>query len=179
MDFNRIINEAFEEFDFLNNDKLIKEEQFNSILSTPEFIKTFINDVVSNFNSKIKFGTINILDASINDEDIINSNEPLNIDFATKIKYLPKDNKYISLGISIEGENVDYNLGSNYDNGDYYTKSSSEIWFDNIEWRDVVVKLYNSDFDVLNDNVLKDADKETAKRFILKFIAPYFSIKLR
>ena len=57
MDFNRIINEAFEEFDFLSNDKLIKEEQFNSILSTSEFIKSFINDVLNNFNSKIKFDT--------------------------------------------------------------------------------------------------------------------------
>lgn len=179
MDFKRILNEAFNEFDFLNNNKLIKEEQFNSILSSGQFIKAFINDVVNNFNSKIKFDNANILDASINDEDIVNGDEPLNIDFAAKIKYLAKDNKYVPLGISIEGENVDYNLGSNYDKGDYYTKSSSEIWFDNINWQDVIVKLYNSDFDIINDNILKDIDKETAKRFILKFIAPYFSIKIQ
>lgn len=179
MDFNRIINEAFEEFDFLNHDKLTKEEQFNSILSSEQFIKTFISEVINNFNSKIKFDNANILDASINDEDIVNGDEPLNIDFAAKIKYLAKDNKYVPLGISIEGENVDYNLGSNYDKGDYYTKSSSEIWFDNINWQDVIVKLYNSDFDIINDNILKDVDKETAKQFILKFIAPYFSIRIQ
>lgn len=179
MDLKRIINEAFEEFDYLNHDKLIKEEQFNSILTTPQFTKAFIGDVVSNFNSKIKFDKANILDASINDEDIVNGNEPLNVDFSVKIKYLAKDNKYIPLSISIEGENVNYNLRSNYDKGDYYTKSSSEIWFDNIEWDDIIVKLYNSDFDLINDNLLKDIDQTTAKRFILNFIAPYFSIRLR
>lgn len=178
MDIKRIINEAFEEFDFLNHDKLIKEEQVNSILTTPQFTKSFVNDVVNNFKSKIILDKTSTLDAgAVNDEDIVDGDEPLNIDYTTKFKYLAKDNKYIELAISIEGENISYKLGSEYDAGDYYTKPTSEVWFEYIEWDEINVSLYNRDFDLINDNLLKDLDKLTIKRFILNFINPYFTLK--
>lgn len=178
-DIIKIINEEIEAFNFLDHEKLIKEDKYNSILSTPKFTSNFINDVVNNFKTKIKFDKTDVLDSTINDEDIVEGDEPLNIEYTANIKYLMQDNKYITLGIGIDGENVTYKLGSSHDKGDYLTPSYSDVWFEYLNWDGITVKLFNKDFDVINDNLLANVDDQTAERFIMNFIAPYFSIRTK
>ena len=155
---------------------MLKEDSFNSILQTPKFKEAFINDVVNNFKTKIRLNSSDILNASINDEDIIHGKEPLNIDYSTKIKYIAANNEYIPLGISIDGENIYYKLGSSYNAGDNLTPPESDVWFTTLDWTDIVVKLYNEDWDVIDENLLLNKNDEISRKFILNFISPYLTI---
>ena len=173
----KLITEEIEEFDFLDTEKEQQNSKFNNILNSKSFTNRFINDVAFNFEDKIKFDKSNELSAVVNDEEIINGNESLDIDYDVDIKYL-MNGKYLPLAIGIEGQGVPYELGSSYEQGDHMHPSYSNVWFENINWDEIKVKLYDKDGTLINEELLEGVDLNTKERFIRNFIEPLFTIDI-
>jgi len=169
-DFIRIINEEIGEFDFLNNEKYLKEQEIIKILENPEFQKQFIIDSITKMRDKIKFDdfTAQIYnDPEIQDQQ----HNDLNIEVNTDVVYNYNDNKEpIKFSLNFMGENVNYRTGYEHSQGDYHTPSATDVWYENINWFEIEPTLYTMEGDEIKFDAYKKAPNNIKELFIRSYI---------
>jgi len=144
-DVIRIINEEISKFDFLENDKSLKEYEMLDLLSNEEFQKQFICDSLVNRNNKIK---ISAIESEIggdweNPPDDANN---LTLKNFLQIEYVYDKNKpSINFSLDFLGDNIDIIKSRSGDNGNYNTPSSTTDWFSHVNWIDIDVTINTVD----------------------------------
>lgn len=144
-DVIRIINEEISKFDFLENDKSLKEYEMLDLLSNEEFQKQFICDSLVNRNNKIK---ISAIESEIggdweNPPDDANN---LTLKNFLQIEYVYDKNKpSINFSLDFLGDNIDIIKSRSGDNGNYNTPPSVTDWFSHVNWIDIDVTINTVD----------------------------------
>lgn len=164
-----IINEEIIKFDFLNNEKYIKEQNELDILRNHDFQKQFIVDSIINKRNKIK---LDVVRADIyNNPDIIDSDVhyDMKVDYDADITYLYQDKK-IPLTITIYGEKIEYytDYSSEKQTRDY--PGSFESWYTSIDWDSMDVNLYTPEGDLIDFVAFKKAPSTIKELFVRSYI---------
>lgn len=154
-DFIKIVNEEIKKFDFLDNDKYLKEQETNELLMNEDLQKQFICDSLLNRKDKVR--VVKIQDSFINgnwDENNFNDANRLSLDYSLDIEYLYDSQKEpLKFNLYFQADKIDISVDGWYDPGrfggttdtDYPPEGDS--WFDDFNWNDISVILYTMDGD--------------------------------
>lgn len=170
-DFIRIINEEITEFDFLSNDKHLKEQEDIQLLENKEFQKQFIIDSITRMRDKIKLDNSDTHisnDPDVRDEDYHND---LMIEANINVEYTYDPSKSpIKFSLSFDGERINYYTDYEYDPGDYYTPPYGETWYTEIAWDEIKVELFTDEGDEIKFTALDEAPNTIYKLFVRAYI---------
>jgi hypothetical protein len=170
-DFIRIINEEITEFDFLSNDKHLKEQEDIQLLENKEFQKQFIIDSITRMRDLIKVDNSDTHisnDPDVQDEDYHND---LMIEANINVEYTYDPSKSpIKFSLSFDGERINYYTDYEYDPGDYHTQPYGKTWYTEIAWDDIKVELFTDEGDEINFTALDDAPNTIYKLFVRAYI---------
>ena len=178
----RTINEVISDFDFLGNDKYLKEEENVNLLKNEDFQKQFICDSLLKKNNL----KIDVYDARIGgnwEEDFEEANT-LSIEYFLKITYVYDPNKEpIKFDLNFYADKVDISTSGWHDPGriggttDSDIAPSGEAWFDRFDWRDIAVDLYTPDGDEIDFLAFKKAPPKIQILFIREFCQDFIGKK--
>jgi len=170
-----IINEEISNFDFLGNEKYLKEEEINSLLQNEDFQKQFICDSLLNKNNlKTK-----IAEAQISgDWEEGNEASNLNIKYQLDFEYVFDLNKEpIKFIVDFNGNNVGINITEKNYSGDYNNEPQTESYYDYINWSDIDVTLLSNDGDEIDFIAFKKAPIKIKELFIRNYTESFISNK--
>lgn len=156
-DFIRIINEEVGEFDFLNNEKYIKEKEIIDLLQNFEFQKQFIFDSITKMRYVIEFNEFSAF--VYNQSDLEYENEEqntLNLEITCDVKY-----KYDSME-----EPINFSLIFLGNKVRYQQENSENL----ITWDEIDVDLYSIEGDKIDFTAFDKAPDNIKKLFIKSYI---------
>lgn len=156
-DFIRIINEEVGEFDFLNNEKYIKEKEIIDLLQNFEFQKQFIFDSITKMRDVIEFNEFSAF--VYNQSDLEYENEEqntLNLEITCDVKY-----KYDSME-----EPINFSLIFLGNKVRYQQENSENL----ITWDEIDVDLYSIEGDKIDFTAFDKAPDNIKKLFIKSYI---------
>ena len=169
----KTINEAISEFDYLNNDKQVIEDEKAQLLGSEDFQKQFIIDSISNRN-KIKE---NVIDSNIEETDNDNSSCHFDIEYISDILYSYDTTKEpISFQLYMNGIKVPCIMDNNISRGgDYDTPDDVSSLISHVEWSDIHVTLYTNEGEEVEFNALSKASAKIkgifAKQYLYDMVA--------
>lgn len=166
-EFLKIINEEITQFDFLNNDNYLKEQQTYEMLNNESFQKQFIVDSITNMRDKIKIDTSDshvTNDPEINVEDYHND---MSIDSNVEVTYQSNPNAQpIKFVLSFSGNRIGYYTGGQSEPETGYGSS----WYDRIEWGSIAVNLYTDEGDEIKFIALEKAPDKIYELFVRSYM---------
>lgn len=170
-DFIRIINEEITKFDFLSNDKHLKEQEDIELLENERFQKQFIIDSITKMRDKIK---VDSSDSHIRidpDLGVENQHDDMKIESNIEITYQYAPNKQpMNFFLSFSGDRINYSTDYEYDRGDYHTPPYSQTWYTSISWNEVMVDLYSSEGDLIDFEALDKAPTTIYELFVRSYL---------
>ena len=188
-DLVKTINEEISNFDFLGNDEYLKEEENVNLLKNEDFQKQFICDSLIN-KKNLK---IDVYDSRIGgnwEEDNFDNANNLSIEYFLKIEYKYDQSKApIKFDLNFYADKVDVSKTGWSDKGriggttDSDVAQSGEAWFNEFDWRDIIVDLYTPDGDEIDFVAYKKAPPKIQILFIREFcqdfIVNYTNLDIR
>lgn len=170
-DFLRIINEEISGFDFLSNEKQLKEDGEMEMLHSEQYQKQFIIDSITNMRNKVKIDTSDSYVSNDPDMHSDGYNNDMSLESNVEVSYQPDPTKQpIKFYVSFSGDRIGYSVGSEYDRGDYYTAPYGESWYDGIDWHSIVVELFTDDGDEIKFVALEKAPEKIYELFVRTYI---------
>lgn len=175
--FIRIINEEIKNFDFLNNDEQLKEQEGIDLLTNEDLQKQFICDSLLDRNNKLK--NIHVDTAKIsgnwNDQDF-DSADKISIEYSATIGYTYDSNEEpLEFTIKFNGDNIGIEVAGSNDTGDYYTPPAKDSWFKSINWYDINVSLFTKDGEEVEFLAFEHAPENIQVLFIREFLESFIS----
>jgi hypothetical protein len=177
-DIINIIAEEVEQFDFLGNDKRLKEQEVNDLLMNEELQKQFICDTLLGHDDKVKIMKIqdsyitgNWNETNIDDADRISLVYSLIIDY-----YYDSTKPPVRFNLHFEGDNIDISVGGWHDAGRWggtmadAIEPSGESWYDDFDWNDIDVNIYNIEGDEIEFKAFDKAPSKIRELFIKHYI---------
>lgn len=170
-DMLRIINEEIVNFDFLNNEQYLKEEENIRILQNPKFQKQFIIDSITKMRDKIKINDV-VAEYVTNDlNDLRGYHNDLNIDIQIELTYQSDlNNKLIDFSLGFLGNNISYTTDYSTSRGDYWTPTYTDLWYNGIDWNSINVNLYSNEGDEIKFVAFDNAPLNIQELFIRAYI---------
>ena len=176
INFQKIITEEINNFDFLNNDTNVKYQEYIDLLNNEELQKQFICDSLLRQNNKIKI--IETTNASIGG-DFESSYDEMNnitIEYGLNIEYLYDSNKDpIKLALEFNSSNISVTASGESDSGDYNTPPSGNAWFNYINWEDIEISLFSDDGEELKFLAFEKAPINIKNLFIREYVSGFIS----
>jgi hypothetical protein len=149
----KLINEVYNEFDFLNNDEMIEENKIKSLLNEKFFQKQFIVDSISYIDEKIEVNDIDFTMKEIKDN--------INIGYSSDITYKYNDD-VLEFILNIGSLNL-------FETALFKNEKNLLIENDinlNIKWSELPVRLITKDGEQFELTALYDESKEIREEFI-------------
>jgi len=175
--FIRIINEEINNFDFLNNEESLKEQENIDLLMNEDLQKQFICDSLLNRNDKIKI--IEVLDARMGenwDSPNIDDADKLTIEYNISLEYIYDTTKNpLLFDMSFNGNNVGINIAGSTDKGDYMTQPSNESWINYINWYEISVRVLDKDGGEVEFLAYDNAPQKIQNLFIREYLEEFIS----
>ena len=176
-DFIRIINEEIADYDFLNNDKYLEEQEKNSRLEEEFFQKQFIMDSITRMSEKIKKSDedmgIGYIDPELGD----NPHNDLNVEYGTTVDYKFNPNEEpVRFMLYFDGDNVGYYTDGWYDSGRWAgtmadsIEPSGEHYIESVDWFDIEPKLYTEDGDEIEFTAFEKQPENVQELFIRAYL---------
>lgn len=170
--FIKIINEEISNFDFLGNDKQIKEQENVDLLRNEDLQKQFICDSLLNKRDKIKI--LNISDARIGGNWDSNNSEDANIltiEYNLKMEYVySPDKEPIIFDLYFDSDNVRIGVNSWHNPGNNIDIApEGDSWFDDFEWNDINVTVFTLDGDEIQFVAFEKAPPKIQMLFIREY----------
>ena len=174
-----IINEEIENFDFLNNEKYLKEKENIDLINSEDLQKQFICDSLLNKNTKVKVIQAEGSNVGGNwDTDYPENADTITIDYDIRIQYLYETNtEPLTFDINFYGNNIGVGVDNNSDTGDYHTQPTSETWFYSVNWHDINVSLFTTEGDTIKFPAFEKAPQNIKNLFIREFLADFIADK--
>ena len=138
----KIINEEISDFDFLGNEKYLKEEEDINLLKNEDFQKQFICDLLLKRKERVK--TLDVVESNFSGN--WEKNGYLTISYIIELAYAYDTMKEpAKLGLHLHGERISFSLDGIQSPGDRLTPSRDEEWFDEINWDDIQTDMFAVD----------------------------------
>jgi hypothetical protein len=170
----KIIKEEFSNsFDFLGNDKQIKENEFINVLTGEEFQKQFIVDSITNMRNTIKITNNDI--SVTNDPDLMSDDyhNDLDIECLLEISYTPPNIKSpVKFGLSFIGNKINYSTSVVSSQGSYDIPNTSDASYSSINWDEIFVSIYTIDGQDVDFVAFKRAPEKIQELFIRSYVEP-------
>lgn len=169
-DFYRIINEEISDFDFLSNDKYIKEKKEVALLHNEQFQKRFIIDSITAMRDKIK---ITSSDSSVTNDPELRidvNHEDMNVASNLDILYAYEGGKQpIKIDISFNGDHIRYSTEFRDINGSDDQRDDVDSWYSSVNWGDIDVTLFTPQGDEIEFVALDNAPHKIQELFIRSY----------
>lgn len=165
--FIRIINEEIAQFDFLNNEKHLKEQETVGLLHNESFQKKFIIDSILYMKEKIYFDHSDTIVRNNPDVQFSDNHDDLNIDMFSDIIYKYNDDS-IKFSISFDGTNIGYNTDYSSEEATNYFDS----WYTSVDWYSIEVNLFTPEGDDVEFVAFKNAPEKIQELFIRSYVEP-------
>ena len=177
----KIINEEVSNFDFLDNDKHLAEQENVELLKNIDLQKQFICDFLLGKHDKYKI--IGVSDAIIggnweeSDFDDINK---LSVDYSPKIEYKYDISKEpIVFDLFFQSDSISVGASGKEGGDDYEEERWVDSRFDYINWGDVDVTIFSNDGDEVEFTAFKKAPIRIQELFVREFISPLITNKTK
>lgn len=183
--FIKVINEEITNFDFLGNEKYLKEQEDIDLMQNEDFQKQFICDSLLHLGNKVK--VIKTTDARLGgnwekDIDDLQGSGIVNmsLEYFTITEYYYDQTKspirfsldFFSNGIQVEKSGW-YDKGRIGGTTDSDYAPSGDAWFDKINWSDIEVSLYTEDGDEIQFLAFEKAPLQIQNLFIRAFVEQF------
>jgi hypothetical protein len=177
----KIIAEEVEQFDFLGNDKRLKEQEINDLLMNEELQKQFICDALLETNDKVK--TVNVEDSYVTgnwDERNTEDADRLSLVYSVDVDYhYDSEKQPVRFNLYFHADKIDISVDGWYDAGRWggtmadAIEPSGESWYDGFDWGDINVTLSNMDDDEIEFKAFKKAPAKIRELFIKHFVQSF------
>jgi len=169
----KLINEEISNFDFLGNDKYLKEEENLDLLKNEDFQKQFICDTLLKRKERIK--TTDVVESTFADN--WERNGYMTINYIIEFEYLYDTSKEpAKIGLHMHGDRISYSLDGTNVKGDRWTAPRDEAWFDMINWDDIAVDMFTVDGgDDIDFIAFNKAPKRIQHLFLRDFLGDFIS----
>lgn len=177
----KIIAEEVKQFDFLGNDKRLKEQEINDLLMNEELQKQFICDTLLETNDKVK--TVNVEDSHITgnwDERNTEDADRLSLVYSVDVDYHYDGEKPpVRFNLYFHADKIDISVDGRYDAGRWggtmadAIEPSGESWYDGFDWSDISVTLSNMDDDEIEFKAFKNAPIKIRELFIKHYVQSF------
>lgn len=184
-DFIKIINEEIKNFDFLNSEDLIKEQDLAALLTNEDLQKQFICDSLLRRKDKITISRI--VDSYITgnwDESSIEDADRMTVLYSLDIEYLYDSQKEpLKFNLHFEGDDIDISVDGWKDAGQWggtmadAIEPSGESWFDDFDWGNISVKVYTMDGDDVRFTAFDVAPPKIKTLFIREYVEKFVEIQ--
>lgn len=173
----KIISEEVKNFDFLNNEQSLKEQEIIDLLSNEDFQKQFICDSINKRNEKIKIIGFDIKSLSGNyDDSEYDDISRISLDYAPKIEYYyDKTKNPIKFDLQFYGDSISVGADGWYTSATYDQPAEGETWFDYIDWSEIDVNVYTEDGDEIKFTALENAPYEINETFIRHYTEDFIT----
>lgn len=173
--FIRIVNEEINNFDFLNNEKSLKEQESIDLLMNEDLQKQFICDSLLNRKDKIKI--IKVYDSSLGgnweEPDFEDANK-LTVEYNINIEYKYDVTKEpIKFDLGFYGDNIEITIGGIQDGGDFNTPQSTDSWFKYVGWDNINVTMFGDDENEIEFLAFRRAPLNIQKLFVREFVGEF------
>lgn len=176
-DFNKIIKEEVQNFDFLGNDEFLKEQEVTDLLMNEDLQKQFICDSLLNYNEKINIAKIadSYITGNWDEANMVDANS-LTLEYSLDLEY-----KYDSLkeplkfNLTFHADRIDISVDGWSDPGRWggtmpdSVEPSGEAWYSGFDWGDIDVKLYNMEGDEVKFTAFETAPPKIQTLFIREY----------
>ena len=171
-----LIKEELEKFDFLSNDKRLKEQENANLLNNEDFQKQFIIDSITNYKTKIKESNS---EASVRGQSDwgggissnINDHYQMDIEYYTTIDYLYDSQKPpIKFHLQFIGNNISISLKEEVSRGDRITPEYRDVYFDYIDWGAINVQIFDENGDEFQFTALEKENKNIQNMFMKTYL---------
>jgi hypothetical protein len=171
----RIINEEISDFDFLNNESYLKEEENYDLLKNEDLQKQFICDsLINKKNIKTR-----VTDARVGgDWEEGNDASKLTIEYFLEVEYLYDPTKpSAKFTLQFYSENVGISIWTKSDPGSYgnYIEPTFEAGYSSLNWQDIDVTLSTSDGDDIDFLAFKKAPPKIQVLFIREYTEDFIA----
>ena len=175
--FIRIVNEEIKNFDFLNNDEQLKEQESIDLIMNEDLQKQFICDSLLNRNDKINI--IRVDDARIGgnweDQDFDNADK-ITIEYNVTVGYTYDSSKEpLEFSLSFNGDSVGIQVAGTNDTGDYNTPPANDSWFKSINWHDITVTMFTKEGEEIPFLAFEKAPENIKNLFTREFLENFIS----
>lgn len=154
-----IIKEEIDSFDFLGNDKVIKEQDEINVLKDINFQKRFIYDSINNKN-KIKLET--------DESNVSLDDDNLDIHVVYDIEY-DFNGEPLTFKLIFDVDKLPFNIESEHERETEITPSR-ESWIHSVDWGDIDVTLYSNIYDDIDFEGIDNAPNKIKELFIREYI---------
>jgi hypothetical protein len=176
-DFVKIISEEINNFDFLNNDEFLKEQEVTDLLQNEDLQKQFICDSLLNRKDKIKIAKITDSYVSGNwDETNFEDANRLSLEYSLDIEYQYDSTKEpLKFNLYFNADNINISVDGWYDQGrfggtpDTDYPPEGESWYNGFDWGDIDVNLYTMDGNDVQFKAFEDAPPKIQTLFIREY----------
>ena len=175
--FVKIINEEINNFDFLNNDEFLKEQEITDLLQNEDLQKQFICDSLLNRNDKIKI--VKIIDSHVTgnwDEFNKEDADRLSLEYSVNIEYLyDMQKKPLNFNLYFQADKIDISVNGWYDSGNWggtmpdAIEPSGESWYDVFDWDDIDVTIDTIDGNDIKFIAFENAPPKIQTLFIREY----------
>jgi len=175
--FMRIINEEIKDFDFLNNDESLKEQESIDLIVNEDLQKQFICDSLLNRIARIKI--IRVDDARIGgnwEEQDFDNADKLSIEYNVTVGYTYDTSKEpLEFALSFNGENVGIEVAGTNDTGNDMTPPTNDSWFKSINWYQINVTLLTGEGEEVPFIAYEKAPQNIQDLFTREFLENFIS----
>jgi len=181
----KMIKEEVNNFDFLSNDKFLKEQEITDLLQNEDLQRQFICDSLLNKNDKVKL--IGVVDGNIGgnwDESNYDESNYINLEYLLLIEYRYDTTKQpLKFNLSFFGDKIHVNINSEQDAGNRYggidnaSEPTGESWFDSFEWSDIFVTLITETDDEITFTAFENAPPKIKTLFIREYTQGFIESK--
>lgn len=171
----KIVCEEVKNFDFLNNEDLLKEQEIVDLLSNEDLQKQFICDSLNNRIEKIKIVGYDAQslggDYDENDYDDING---LNLEYALKIEYYYDRTKNpLKFNLIFNGDNISIGVNGWNTPATNDQPPEGDRWFEYIDWNDIEADIYTLDGDEIKFTALENSPYVVEEMFIRHYVEKF------
>lgn len=176
-DFIKIINEEIAQYDFLNNDKYLAEQENVELLSEEYFQKQFIIDSITRMKDKIKKSNEDMGISYIDPELGESPHNDLNVEYGVDIEYKYQDlEEPVKFSLYFYGDNVGYTTEGWYDPGRWAgtmadsIEPSGEHYITSVDWWDIKPMIYTEDGEEIELKALEKEPSNVQDLFIRAYL---------
>jgi len=177
-DFLNIINEEISNFDFLNTEDLIREQEITELLTNEDLQKQFICDSLLRRKDKVKISRI--ADSHITgnwDEGNMDDASNMAILYSLNMEYFYDSQKEpLKFNLNFESDNIGIKVDGWNDAGNWggtmgdATEPSGESWFSGFDWNDINVTIFTMDGEDAKFIAFENAPPKIQTLFIREYV---------
>lgn len=170
-----IVNEEINKFDFLNNDKFLKEQEQTDLLQNEDLQKQFICDALLNRNDKVK--VIRVTDAQITgnwDERNTDDATRISLEYFLDVQYVYDSQKEpLLFKLNFFANEISISVDGWHNPSTYDSDQEGDSWFDSFDWNDIDVTMETMNGEELTFTAFEKAPPRIQTLFIREFTQHY------